>query len=422
MEKLLPKAGSWNCPTCALVVNPGADKCPACQTAKPGASTDKGGDKPKPALLSSALEKLLPKAGSWNCPTCALVVDPGADKCPACQTAKPGTKPASHPAPTFSFSSGTTSSASSTTTGFIFGGASNSQTSTSTPLSKFIFGNFSATTPKSTEQPSLTSSSPSAPENKILGSSGGAFSNLELAKGLDKLGSGFTFKLKPPTPIKSKTPDESVCEEDNNEGQEEDEAEVTPSDLSQITFKPVVDHLPDKIEVLTGEEGEEIVFEARAKLFRFDSCGVWKERGLGQLKLLRTPDSGRVRVVMRREQVHKVCCNHPITAGMSLKPMEGSKAPVVPWVWWGVDFSEDDVGPEGRKEMFSVRFKTAEESEAFHDAFMKAVADAETPVDLDADQDELVIVENPVSDNLVVQMKLFVSELLFFKYFSLALA
>ena len=410
LEKLLPKPGSWTCNTCALVVNPSAEKCPACQTVKPDTKAEQKSNTPGLASIRGGLEKLLPKPGSWTCNTCALVVNPSAEKCPACQTVKPGSKItqnapiiSSQPSSTFNFLSSTPTSTSGITTSFVFGGASNNQTTTSTPVSKFIFGNSPAIATKSSEQPPTASSNASTVETKAAGTSSGVFTDVDLIKGLDKLGSVFTFKMKPPTPNKGKIHEESTChEDDTEEGQEEEDTEVSANDLSQATFKPIVDHLPDKIEVLTGEEDEEIVFEARAKLHRFDNSGVWKERGLGQLKLLRSPDSGQVRIVMRREQVHKVCCNHPITSGMSLKPLAGSRAPIVPWVWWAVDFSDVDVGHEGRKEMFSVRFKTAEESEAFHDAFMAAVTAAGSPVDLIADEDELVIVENPVGDILFI--------------------
>lgn len=48
--------------------------------------------------------------------------------------------------------------------------------------------------------------------------------------------------------------------------------------------------LPDKVPVLTGEEDESVLYCHRAKLFRFvsDNTGAeWKERGLGDIKVLR---------------------------------------------------------------------------------------------------------------------------------------
>ncbi|RZF38962.1 hypothetical protein LSTR_LSTR003705 [Laodelphax striatellus] len=51
----------------------------------------------------------------------------------------------------------------------------------------------------------------------------------------------------------------------------------------------------------------------RAKLFRFDSTeapGEWKERGTGDVKLLRHRERNTVRVVMRRDKTLKICANH----------------------------------------------------------------------------------------------------------------
>lgn len=70
--------------------------------------------------------------------------------------------------------------------------------------------------------------------------------------------------------------------------------------------------LPDKVDVVTGEESEEVFYSHRAKLFR--KVGPeWKERGLGDIKILRHGVTNRVRLLMRREQVHKICLNHHLT-------------------------------------------------------------------------------------------------------------
>lgn len=54
--------------------------------------------------------------------------------------------------------------------------------------------------------------------------------------------------------------------------------------------QPVVP-LPDKVPVVTGEEDETALYSHRAKLYRFVSGGEgaaeWKERGLGDIKVLR---------------------------------------------------------------------------------------------------------------------------------------
>lgn len=65
--------------------------------------------------------------------------------------------------------------------------------------------------------------------------------------------------------------------------------------------------LPEAVDLKTGHEEEECVYKQRCRLYRFDAeKNQWKERGVGDVKLMRHTETGRVRVVMRRDQVHKV--------------------------------------------------------------------------------------------------------------------
>jgi Ran-binding protein 1 len=75
-------------------------------------------------------------------------------------------------------------------------------------------------------------------------------------------------------------------------------------------FEPVV-RLTEKVETKTNEEDEEQVFKMRAKLFRFDrESREWKERGTGDVRLLKHKTTGKTRLVMRRDKTLKVCANH----------------------------------------------------------------------------------------------------------------
>ncbi len=54
----------------------------------------------------------------------------------------------------------------------------------------------------------------------------------------------------------------------------------------------------------TGEEDEEIMYKQRARLYWYaKELNAWKERGIGEVKLMRHKDGGRLRLLMRREQV-----------------------------------------------------------------------------------------------------------------------
>lgn len=49
----------------------------------------------------------------------------------------------------------------------------------------------------------------------------------------------------------------------------------------------------------------------RAKLFKFvKETTEWKERGTGDVRLLKHKDNGKTRLVMRRDKTLKVCANH----------------------------------------------------------------------------------------------------------------
>ena len=137
-------------------------------------------------------------------------------------------------------------------------------------------------------------------------------------------------------------------------------SEEDPEREADINFRPVV--TLEAVETRTGEEEEECLFSHRAKLYRFDSV-QWKERGVGEMKILRNNATQRSRIVMRREQIFKICCNHFITPELSLEPnISGRNA----WTWkTSSDFAEETV----REETFSVRFKLKETAEQFRKVF-----------------------------------------------------
>ncbi|XP_059356745.1 E3 ubiquitin/ISG15 ligase TRIM25-like [Carassius carassius] len=117
-----------------------------------------------------------------------------------------------------------------------------------------------------------------------------------------------------------------------------DHAEETRKHENEEDYKPVV-LLPDLVEILTGEENELVVFSHRAKLYRYDKeSPQWKERGIGDLKILQNNESRRARLVMRREKVLKLCANHWITPNMKLEPMEASEKA---WTWSALDLLMD---------------------------------------------------------------------------------
>lgn len=108
----------------------------------------------------------------------------------------------------------------------------------------------------------------------------------------------------------------------------------------------------------------------RCKLFRFDTENKeWKEKGLGELKILQHKQTKNIRVLMRRDQVLKLCANHAIAGDMKLTEINPKSV-----TWMAVDFSED----QARSELLLARFKDAEELGKFKVEFEKAVKHAQT--------------------------------------------
>lgn len=93
----------------------------------------------------------------------------------------------------------------------------------------------------------------------------------------------------------------------------------------------------------------------RAKLFKFDrESREWKERGTGDVRLLKHKENGKTRLVMRRDKTLKVCANHYVVPDMKLSPNVGSDRS---WVWnAAADVSEGD--PEAQT--LAIRFANSE--------------------------------------------------------------
>ncbi|KAK3046547.1 single stranded nucleic acid binding protein, partial [Coniosporium uncinatum] len=133
-----------------------------------------------------------------------------------------------------------------------------------------------------------------------------------------------------------------------------------------VDFEPVV-RLTEKVETKTNEELEEQTFKMRAKLFKFDrESREWKERGTGDVRLLKHKENGKTRLVMRRDKTLKVCANHYVVPDMKLSPNVGSDRS---WVWnAAADVSEGE--PEAQT--LAIRFANSENANAFKEAFIKA--------------------------------------------------
>ncbi|KAL6365013.1 hypothetical protein LRP88_00989 [Fusarium phalaenopsidis] len=168
---------------------------------------------------------------------------------------------------------------------------------------------------------------------------------------------------------KKEKKDEDEDRGDNSgsaKAQREAAEEEQAPESEDVHFEPVI-KLTEKVETKTNEEAEEQTFKMRAKLFKFvKESSEWKERGTGDVRLLKHKENGKTRLVMRRDKTLKVCANHYIVPEMKLSPNVGSDRS---WVWnAAADVSEGE--PEAVT--LAIRFANSENANLFKDSFMKA--------------------------------------------------
>ncbi|KZC14709.1 RANBP2-like and GRIP domain-containing protein 5/6 [Dufourea novaeangliae] len=353
-EMFKPPTGSWECEDCYTRNSASNTECLACKAVCPSATNKQCAPVATASNQVPLSEMFKSPTGSWKCKSCDIFNTFGNNYCVACDTPKDPSIPPKQKTGGFLISSSTTGTTPTftfgippdatkkETSGFTFrlptaNDVSSSAKSSAIPESdakidtsgtKFVFG---------------MQQTPSTPSNEdtpfTFGSSGKSF--------------GFNFVAKSP----AKSPEDGEISEE----------EVVESD--DIYFSPIIP-LPDKIEVKTGEENEEILYSHRAKLFRYDkSVNEWKERGLGDIKLLRHTETRKLRLVMRREQILKLCLNHFVLPDLEFKPKDEKT-----WMWTAADYSEGEI----EHTLFACRFKTSDIAKNF----MEIVDDARTGKDL----------------------------------------
>ncbi|KAK9537433.1 hypothetical protein VZT92_005051 [Zoarces viviparus] len=402
--------GQWDCNSCLVRNDASAAECVSCHS---------------PHATPSLAAMFAMKDGEWDCDSCLVRNDASADKCVACQAANPNAKSTTSTAPlacAFSFTFGNKSSSSQPAgTGFTmpfetgsafqfgpnkekssaasfkfetppsgFSATSSSGFSFSLPGAaggfKFGIQDSAQETPSTDDQmpPSGSASSflksiadkhkeqenVSVPlvdqteqeENPLISGKTSTLSFADLAETPEG-----EFKISQDDPnfkgfsgAGAQLFTIPTRAEATNELEEDDMYKTEEND--DIQFEPVV-QMPDRVDLVTGEEDELVLYSQRLKLFRFDlDTSQWKERGVGILKFLKNTSNGRLRVLMRREQVLKVCANHWITTTMNLKPLAGSDKA---WMWLANDFSDGDA----KLEQLAAKFKTPELAAEFKEKF-----------------------------------------------------
>jgi len=124
------------------------------------------------------------------------------------------------------------------------------------------------------------------------------------------------------------------------------------------------------VDVKTHEEDEIVVFKMRAKLFVFVKEDVyggekrtdfWKERGTGDVKLLRHREMGKIRLLMRQEKTLKICANHLVAPTVEITENVGSDRS---WVFTAADFADEEL----KTETFAIKFGNSDKAKKFKES------------------------------------------------------
>ena len=149
-----------------------------------------------------------------------------------------------------------------------------------------------------------------------------------------------------------------------------------------------------KVEVKTGEEDEDLIFKSRGKLYRFRD-GEWKERGTGDLKLLRHKKEKKIRFILRQDKTLKIVANFIISEKplCELKPHQGSEKM---FMFMAYDCSEEPV-----MEKFVIKLGNAEKAKVFKKNF----EDAQTFTKLVKEGKEKELVWAPIFKDVEAENK-----------------
>lgn len=207
------------------------------------------------------------------------------------------------------------------------------------------------------DQPSIFGKTETKNETTTTGIFGGSFLPPASSKPTGNLFFESMNRLNIPkdTPVKTQTNnsfglfkpvDIEKPSESANDGDENDKVPNEDLAIEQTcTMEPV--------EIKTGEEDEDVLFEYRCKLFRLRDK-EYKERGLGSIKVLKHRNTGKGRLIMRRDAIGLVCLNC-----FDCSKIERVRENQIRWL--GLDASDGQPEPN----VFLVKFKTSEITDEF---------------------------------------------------------
>ncbi|KAL8271513.1 hypothetical protein Esti_004548 [Eimeria stiedai] len=158
----------------------------------------------------------------------------------------------------------------------------------------------------------------------------------------------------------------SAAAPQNNE--EEDVANLEQEVTEGNWTRPEVE--VHEVRVETGEEEEETFWKCRSKLYRWAAGSEWKERGLGEAKLLQHKETKKIRFLLRQEKTLKIVANHYVVSTDVYCKLTPNVSSEKIWVWTVMDFAEGEL----KNEQFALKFAQIEQAKEFKEKFEEAAA------------------------------------------------
>lgn len=117
---------------------------------------------------------------------------------------------------------------------------------------------------------------------------------------------------------------------------------------------------------------QETLYSQRSKLYIFAETMLdagtgkktWKERGIGEIRIMRHKEHQKCRMLMRQEKTMKILMNHLLVPGLVLVPHQTSDQCLV---WRANDFAEGEL----KETDFCIKFKNSDIADAFKVEFEK---------------------------------------------------
>lgn len=161
--------------------------------------------------------------------------------------------------------------------------------------------------------------------------------------------------------------EKEACAAATAQANEDDDAANLEQEVTEGNWaRPEVEVHEVKVE--TGEEGEDVFWKCRSKLYRWASGSEWKERGLGEAKLLQHKETKKIRFLLRQEKTLKIVANHYVVATDVYCKLTPNVSSEKIWVWTVMDFADGEL----KNEQFALKFGQIEQAKEFKEKFEEA--------------------------------------------------